>query len=167
MDTDRYDSFSGKACRVGASGCPRCFCADSAGGAKSGKKEAPKPKKRPPALPEDKKKLQEEWPLLRNEVEDVILKSQLKQVEIAFKEDDLVYLVCAYAALTDMLQKNMDKIEFLLDKAMGKSFSLQTITKEEYDRWYEVAYGKAENKAEDAEFESLLGSYFPEVDFEE
>lgn len=134
---------------------------------KAAKKEAPKPKKRPHALPEDKKKLQEEWPLLRNEVEDIILRSQLKQVDIAFKEDDLVYLVCAYAALTDMLQKNMEKIEALLDKAMGKSFSLQAITKEEYDRWYEATYGKAENKAEDAEFESLIGSYFPEADFEE
>ena len=131
------------------------------------KKEAPKPKKKPPALPEDRKKLKEEWPLLRNEVNDVILKSQLKQVDIEFKEDDCVYLVCAYAALTDMLHKNMEQIEGLLEKGVGKSFELRTTTKEEYDRWYETTYGKAEEGAEDAEFASLLGSYFPEADFQE
>ncbi|NCC16691.1 MAG: DNA polymerase III subunit gamma/tau [Clostridia bacterium] len=134
---------------------------------KAEKKEAPKPKKKPPALAEDRKKLKEEWPLLRNEVEDVILKSQLKQVDIAFKEDDCVYLVCAYEALVDMLEKNTEKVEALLEKGMGKAFALQIITKEAYDRWYEKTYGKAEDKAEDTEFASLLGSYFPEADFEE
>ncbi|WMI81229.1 DNA polymerase III subunit gamma/tau [Anaerotignum sp. MB30-C6] len=134
---------------------------------KAEKKEAPKPKKKPPALAEDRKKLKEEWPLLRNEVDDVILKSQLKQVDIAFKEDDCIYLVCAYAALVDMLHKNMEQVEGLLEKASGKSFELRTVTKEEYDRWYETTYGKAEEGQEDAEFTSLLGSYFPEADFQE
>ncbi|WP_304508736.1 DNA polymerase III subunit gamma/tau [Anaerotignum sp.] len=136
-------------------------------GDKAQKKEPPKPKKKPPALPEDRKKLKEEWPLLRSEVGDVILKSQLMQVEIGFKDDECVYLICAYAALTDMLHKNMEQIETLLEKAVGKAFQLRTITKEEYDQWYESAYGKAEDVAEDAEFESLIGSYFPEADFEE
>ncbi|KXL54075.1 DNA polymerase III subunit tau [Anaerotignum neopropionicum] len=134
---------------------------------KAEKQERPKPKKKPPALPEDRKKLKEEWPLLRNEVEDPILKSQLKQIELAFKEDDCVYLVCAYAALADMLHKNMEKIEALIEKAMGKAFELRTVSKEEYDRWYEATYGKAEDRAKDAEFASLLGSYFPGADFEE
>ncbi len=134
---------------------------------KAERKEAPRPKKKPPALPEDRKKLKEEWPLLRNEVEDAILKSQLKQAELAFKEDDCVYLVCAYEALADMLQKNIEKIEALVEKATGKAFALRTIPKEEYDRWYDATYGKAEDTAKDAEFASLLGSYFPEADFEE
>jgi len=134
---------------------------------KAEKKEAPKPKKKPPALPEDRKKIKEEWPLLRNEVNDVILKSQLKQVDISFKEDDCVYLVCAYAALMDMLHKNMSQIEGILEKASGKSFEIRTITKEEYDRWYESTYGKAEEVEEDSEFASLLSGYFPEADFEE
>ncbi|WP_352399877.1 DNA polymerase III subunit gamma/tau [Anaerotignum sp.] len=131
------------------------------------KREASKLKKKPPALPEDRKTIQEEWPLLRNEVDDVILKSQLKQVDIAFKEDECVYLVCAYAALIDMLHKNMQQIEAILEKASGKSFEIRTITKEEYDRWFESTYGKAEEAEEDGEFASLLSSYFPEADFEE
>ncbi len=134
---------------------------------KAEKKEPPKPKKKPPALPEDRKKLKEDWPLLCGEVEDIVLRNELKQAEIGFREDEFVYLVCPYAALADMLTKNMEKIEGLLEKAMGKAFSLRTITKEEYDRWYEATYGKAENKVKDSEFESLLGSYFPEADFQE
>ncbi|MFV0314942.1 MAG: DNA polymerase III subunit gamma/tau [Anaerotignum sp.] len=134
---------------------------------KAEKKEMPKPRKKPPSLAEDRKKLKEEWHLLRNEVNDVVLKSQLKQVELAFKEDDCVYLVCAYAALVDMIDKNMEQIEALLEKSLDKSFELRAVTKEEYQRWHEATYGKETEGEDDQEFTSLLGSYFPEADFQD
>lgn len=128
--------------------------------------EKPKPPKKPPALPEDYKKLKEEWPLLRNETDNVILKSQLKQVDLEFKEDECVYLVCAYDALVDMLEKNMSAVEALLEKSAGKSFQLRTTTRAAYDQWYADTYGGKAAAAEDEEFSSLLSSYFPEADFE-
>ena len=135
--------------------------------AKAEKKEPPKPKKKPPALPEDRQKLKKDWLLLCGEVEDIVLRNQMKQAEIGFQEDEFVYLVCSYAALGDMLGKSIEKMEALLEKSMGKAFQLKIITKEEYDRWYNATYGKAETQEGDSEFESLLGSYFPEADFQE
>ena len=132
-------------------------------------KEKPKPKRRPPALPEDRKEVQEKWALLRNDVEDAVLKGMLSKVEIGFKEDEFLYLICAYPALTDMIQRGMDKIAAVLEKETGKSFELRTTTKDEYEKWREAAYGKEEetpSEEADAEFASLLGQYFPEADVE-
>ena len=132
-------------------------------------KEAPKSKRKPPALPEDRKQVKEQWPLLRNDVEDVVLKSMLGQVEVGFKEDEFLYLICEYPALADMVERGIGKIAAVLEKETGKSFEIRTTTKEEYDKWYEAAYGKQEETAtaeEDAEFASLLGQYFPEADIE-
>lgn len=133
-------------------------------------KEVPKPKRKPPALPEDRKQVKEQWPLLRNDVDDVVLKSMLGQVEVGFKEDEFLYLICEYPALADMVERGIDKIAVVLERETGKSFELRTTTKEEYDKWYEAAYGKQEEAStaeEDAEFASLLGQYFPEADVEE
>lgn len=138
-------------------------------GASPAPKEKPKPKRRPPALPEDRQLVKEKWTLLRNDVDDVVLKSMLTQVDVGFKEDEFLYLVCEYAALADMVTKGIDKIAAVLEKETGKSFEIRTTTKDEFDKWYEAAYGKAEDAAveeEDAEFASLLGAYFPEADIE-
>lgn len=132
--------------------------------------EKPKPKRKPPALPEDRKQVKEQWPLLRNDVEDVVLKSMLGQVAIGFKEDDCLYLVCDYPALADMVEGGLETIAAMLEKETGKSYELRTTTKDEYEKWYEAQYGKQEEAAaaeEDAEFASLLGAYFPEADIEE
>lgn len=43
--------------------------------------------------------------MLRNDVEDAVLKGMLSKVEIGFKEDEFLYLICAYPALTDMIQR--------------------------------------------------------------
>ena len=131
--------------------------------------EKPKPKRKPPALPEDRKQVKDQWALLRNDVDDVVLKSMLTQVEVGFKEDDFLYLICEYPALADMVERGIDKIAAVLEKETGKSFEIRTTTKEEYDKWYEASYGKPEDVAtaeEDAEFASLLGQYFPEADVE-
>ena len=106
---------------------------------------------------------------LRNDVEDAVLKGMLSKVEIGFKEDEFLYLICAYPALTDMIQRGMDKIAAVLEKETGKSFELRTTTKDEYEKWREAAYGKEEETPSadaDAEFASLLGQYFPEADVE-
>ena len=131
--------------------------------------EKPKPKRKPPALPEDRKKIKEQWPLLRNDIDDVMLKNVLGQVEIQFKEDEFLYLVCEFAYQTDILRKKLDIISTALEKEAGKSFEIEVTTKAEYDKWHEMTYGKQTEVAsaeEDAEFASLLGAYFPEADIE-
>ena len=133
------------------------------------KKEKPKAKRKPPALPEDKENLQKEWPLLRNEIGDPILKSKLSRVEIGFKEDDNVYLVCEYGALADMVQKYLPQITEKLEKATGKTFQLQTLEKAAYDQWREANYGAEEEAASDEndpEWASIMSGYFPEADME-
>ena len=133
------------------------------------KKEKPKAKRKPPALPEDKENLQKEWPLLRNEIGDPILKSKLSRVEIGFKEDDNVYLVCEYGALADMVQKYLPQITEELEKATGKTFQLQTLEKAAYDQWREANYGAEEEAASDEndpEWASIMSGYFPEADME-
>lgn len=131
--------------------------------------EKPKSKRRPPALPEDKKQVQEKWALLCNDIDDIVLKSKLKEAEVGFKEDDFLYLICSYPALADMLERNMEKISAILEKEFDKTFEVRITTKEEYDKWREAAYGKEEDIAaaeEDAEFASILGQWIPEADVE-
>ena len=133
------------------------------------KKEKPKAIRNPPSWPEDKENLQKEWPLLRNEIGDPILKSKLSRVEIGFKEDDNVYLVCEYGALADMVQKYLPQITEELEKATGKTFQLQTLEKAAYDQWREANYGAEEEAASDEndpEWASIMSGYFPEADLE-
>lgn len=126
----------------------------------------PKPKKKPPALPEDMKKIQEEWPLLRSDVADVPLRKFLENTEIGFKEDGVLYLLCPHAPAVVRLEKSKEEISAMLEKAAGKSFEIQMITKEEYEQWWENTYGKADTAEEDAEFASLM-EYLPDADVEE
>ena len=126
-----------------------------------------KPKKKPKALEEDKVKLKEQWHLLRNEVSDPVLKSKLKQVEMAFKEDDIVYLVCEYDALVDMTDKYKEELQKIMERDIEKSIELQIISKNQYEKWYEETYGNGNQGEQDEEFASLLGAYFPEAEFEE
>lgn len=134
----------------------------------SASKEKPKPKRKPPALPEDMQKIKDEWPMLCADVTYPPLRGTLTGVEVGFKEDEFLYLVCANSFLEDMVKNKLEEISALLEKAAGKSFALRTITKEEYEKWREAAYGKEEAAAEkeDAEFASLLGSYIPDADVE-
>ncbi len=132
-------------------------------------KEKPKPKRKPPALPEDRKRVKEQWSLIRNELGDVPLKAQLRQVEIEFKEDECLYLVCEDDFLVELIKKKLDIISEALEKAAEKSFEIEITTRAEYQKWHDMTYGKEEaaaTEAEDAEFASLLGSYFPEADIE-
>ena len=107
-------------------------------------KEKPRPKRRPPALPEDRQRLKEQWPLICNEIEDPSLKNTLKNVEIEFKEDEFAYLVCAMHVYEELIKKKLDVIAAAIEKVMEKSFELRTTTKEEYDTWRDVTYGKPE-----------------------
>ena len=107
--------------------------------------------------------------MLRNEIGDPILKSKLSCVEIGFKEDDNVYLVCEYGALADMVQKYLPQITEELEKATGKTFQLQTLEKAAYDQWREANYGAEEEAASDEndpEWASIMSVYFPEADLE-
>ena len=129
-------------------------------------KPKPRPVKKPPALPEDMKKLKDDWAILRNDVPDAVLRSQLGQTAIGFQEDNRVYLVCDYSALMDMIKKRMDVLEGFLEKALGKSFEVQLTTKEAHERWTAMTYGTKKDADADAEFESLAAFYLPEADIE-
>ena len=132
-------------------------------------KEKPKPKRKPPATPEDVKKVQDQWGLICGEVGDMMLKATLRTTGIQFKEDNALYLVCDNVVAANLLERNLEQINGLLEKAADKSFDVHVIVKKEYDDWYERTYGKAEDfstEEEDAEFASLLGAYFPEADVE-
>ena len=132
-------------------------------------KEAPKPKRKPPALPEDLKKVQSQWPLIYSEVDDLMLKGTLRNTNIQFKEDNALYLICENVVAANLLQRNVEKIQELLEKATEKSFDIRFEVQKEYDEWYERQYGKQEEvdtEEADAEFASLLGQYFPEADIE-
>lgn len=130
--------------------------------------QKPKPKKKPPALKEDQKAAMDSWDDIKDGF-DVLLRNKLEKVELGVKgeEDSNLYLICQYPALKDMVDKSLEQIGKHLEEALGKHFSLRTISKEDYNLWYETTYGSPEKSEEDAEFESLIGSYFPEADFQE
>lgn len=133
--------------------------------------EKPKPKKRPPLLAEDQKQLQQDWNKFRSQISDTILRSQLSEVEIGFKEDDAVYLVCAYGALGDMLERKLDTLQTELEQLCGKSLTLKIIDKAAYTQWREATYGTSEEAQEentppDPEWESIMAGYLPEADIE-
>ena len=132
-------------------------------------KEKPKPKRRPPATPEDVKKVQDQWAILCGEMDDKMLKGTLHDTKIQFKEDNAIYLICDNVVAANLLERNLDQIHGMLEKAADRSFDVHVIVKKEYDDWYERNYGKEEavsTEEEDAEFASLLGAYFPEADVE-
>jgi DNA polymerase-3 subunit gamma/tau len=131
--------------------------------------EKPKPKRKPPALKEDQKAAIDSWEGIKESIDDILLRNKLDRVELKVKgeEDSNLYLVCDYPALKDMIEKQIDEVSQAMEKTLGKEFSLRTISKEDYTMWYETTYGSPEKMQEDSEFESLLGSYFPEAEFQE
>lgn len=105
--------------------------------------------------------------MLRNDVEDITLRGALEKVDIGFKDDDAVYLVCEAPVYLKMLERKLDVIQNLLEKAMGKTFALRTTIEAEFESWYQDVYGKTEETAEDdTEFASLMEMYFPDADIE-
>jgi DNA polymerase-3 subunit gamma/tau len=133
-------------------------------------KPAEKPKRKPPAVSEDLKKVQEQWPLIYSEVKDSLLKGALRNTNIRFKGDTALYLVCENVVAANLMKRNEEQLQQLLEKAAGKSFEIRFEIQKEYDEWYEREYGKqADTTAEDqndADFANLMGYYFPEADME-
>ena len=107
-----------------------------------------KPKRRPPALPEDRQRLKEQWPLIRNEIGDGAYKAQLGKVEIEFKEDDFLYLICEDDYLIALIKNKLDVIVEALEKAAEKSVEVKVISRKEYDTWHDMTYGKQEVTSE-------------------
>ena len=105
--------------------------------------------------------------MLINDIEDIVLRSKLSGVDIGFKEDEYLYLICDYPAQANMIEKKLGLIQEVLEKATGKTFELRTTTEKDFEAWYEAAYGRSDETAEDdAEFASLMGMYFPDADME-
>ena len=111
-------------------------------------KEKPKPKRKPPALPEDRQRLKEQWSLIRSGIDDSYLRSTLEKVEIEFKDDDFVYLVCELDVYEELVKKKLDVVSAAIEKEMEKSYELRTTTKQEYDAWHDMTYGKQEVTSE-------------------
>ena len=130
----------------------------------------PKPRRRPPALSEDRKKMKEQWAMIRNDVkdDDILLRGALEKSEVGFKEDDFLYLVFEETVYMKMAERKKEVVQELLENAAGKSFELRFTTEKEFEQWYQESYGDAAQTAgDDAEFASLMGSYFPDADIEE
>ena len=144
------------------------FVAQAPAVSKQTKKDTapPKPKKKPPALEGDRKKVVEQWPLLRAELSDSVLKGILSQVELGFMEDEYLYLICEYDTLQELVKPHLETIDLFLQQKIGKSFLLQTTTKYAYEKWYHATYAAEEEAKDDADFSSLLGSYFSDAEYE-
>ena len=124
-------------------------------------------KRRPPALPEDRKALKENWAMIVQDVSEMMLKIAMEKVELGFKDDEYVYLLCDHDGTMDTLNNRRERVEAILEKATGKTFQVRAIKESEFDAWYAQNYSSAEETAQDdAEFESLMGMYFPEADME-
>ena len=145
------------------------FTAPSAAVSPSKTTSSSLPKKRPPALSEDKKLIKQQWHTICTEIEDSVLRGKLSQVSLEFKEesDENIYLVCAYDALQIIIEKNISAIKEKIEQYIHKSISLKVTTKQQYDNWYVSVYGQKDQfSQEDAEFASILGSYFPEAEIQ-
>lgn len=126
--------------------------------------------KHPPMLSQDRKIIKEGWKDIIQEIETPSVKSVFSQVSLEFKEetDQNIYVVCPFPALQDLVKKNMDFLQQKIEEHFHKSVSLFVITQQEYNEWYRCVYGVTEQKTEeDAEFESLVGTYFPEAEIQE
>ena len=98
-----------------------------------------------------------------------------EQIAFVMKENgtDLKALQDENATLkTEKSQLENDKQ--VLEKEKGekeqalKNLQEKSITKEEYDNWYCSIYGTTVQKTdEEAEFESLVGTFIPDVEFQE
>ena len=126
--------------------------------------------KHPPVLSQDRKEIKEAWKDMVQEIESPSVKGVLSQVSLEFKEetDQNMYLVCDYPALQKLVKKYIDFLQQKTEEYFHKSVSFSITTQQEYNEWYRCVYGETEQKTDDdAEFESLTRSYFPEAEFQE
>ena len=126
--------------------------------------------KRPPALSQDRKTIKQQWQTIFQELENIPLKSVISHTSPEFKEetDQNLYIVCPTSVLQDIVKKNITLLQQKIEQYINKSVSLSVITKEEYDNWYCSIYGTTVQKTdEEAEFESLVGTFIPDVEFQE
>lgn len=137
----------------------------SSDGVKKGevKKEVPK-KERPKALPEDIKNAIENWEAIRTGF-NVITAELLKECFPGYMEDGRVTIVCANSAIEKLIKERMPKIKEAFDTKLSKDFDIKTTTKEEFEAWERMTYGEPD-EGNDPEFDSLMSSYIPDLDFE-
>ncbi len=139
--------------------------------------DMPKKKRKQKALTEDKKRLQECWHILRNDIESGSVKGFLGQTSLSFKEDDeSIYLICEYDVHAEALKRSEDVIVACLEKEVKKEVKLEITTKALYQKWHEdngiEPYPDGENghtgdHNADLEFESLMSMAIPNAEYEE
>lgn len=127
-------------------------------------KKIPPKKQRPKALPKDITEAMDIWGELTSEF-DPILQGMMSVVKPGYMEDGRLTIVCDNLAVEGLLKDKIPVIKERLYKRLQKEFDIKTIVKSEFEAWERVTYG-VEEQEDDPEFESLMGGYFPEADFE-
>ncbi|WP_317855026.1 DNA polymerase III subunit gamma/tau [Chakrabartyella piscis] len=112
-------------------------------------KAPPKPKVKQKPLDEEKQKLVQQWQLICSECKDPLLKPIIKGAEIAFKDDDVVYLLCEEEVHVQMVEKRLTTVEDLIEREMEKNFAVSVISKKQYDTWKKATYGDANDEVDD------------------
>ena len=74
-------------------------------------------------------------------------------------------IVCANSAIEKLIKERMPKIKEAFDTKLSKDFDIKTTTKEEFEAWERMTYGEPD-EGNDPEFDSLMSSYIPDLDFE-
>jgi len=131
------------------------------------KEKTPKVKKKPKpkAMSDDLERVKAAWQDFAEDF-DVVEKNLLLNTEIGDMEDGRLTLVCGNSGVKGLLDNRIEQIKTKLENSFGKEFDIKVITKEEYTAWEKMTYGEAEEES-DPEFDSLLGSYFPDADIME
>lgn len=127
-------------------------------------KKAPPKKQRPKALPEDVTAAIDIWSDLISEF-DPILQGLMSATKPGYMEDGRLTIVCDNLAVEGLLKDKISSIKEAFDTRLKKEFDIRTIVKAEFESWERVTYGDNQEES-DPEFESLMGGYFPEADFE-
>ncbi|MBS4959927.1 MAG: DNA polymerase III subunit gamma/tau [Clostridiales bacterium] len=123
--------------------------------------------RREKAVPEDIKRLMEEWKDIISEVQNP-LRSILDAIRPDYMEREALELVCHTVAGRDLVQNKVTEIQQLLNSKYGKEFKINCITSEEFDRWHRQHFGEKEDVQEDdLEFASLLTQFIPDAEIDD
>ena len=107
-------------------------------------KEKPKIKK---AIPEDIKKVCNEWKSISNSFE-ALIKSLAQKVSPQYIDGETLCLICGDKSSADILKFRMDKIKQTLAERYEKDYTISIMTKEEFDSRHRSVYGCSEEEVE-------------------
>lgn len=126
-----------------------------------------KPKRKPEAVPEDIQKVIENWAeivgMFNGSVKGIV--TAVKPVHL---EGEALYFVCDNRAVEELLKRHLEEVQKKLEEKLEKSFQMKTITKQDYDRWYEKEYGTSKKEVlEDKKFINTMQKKLPDAEIVE